>query len=72
MAVSPVLRADYLLRAVAVPAGRHRVEFRYESAAVRRGLLLSLVSLLIVLAGFAASWWVGRRSGAVAMPGEGA
>jgi hypothetical protein len=69
---TPVLRADYLLRAVAVPAGRHQVEFRYESAAVWRGLLLSLGSLLLVLAGFAAAWWMGRRSRAVAAPGEGA
>jgi len=67
-----VLRADYLLRAVAVPAGRHRVEFRYESAAVRRGLLLSLVSLLIVLAGFAVAGWTARRPRAAVTPGEGA
>jgi hypothetical protein len=58
---TPVLRADYLLRAVYVPAGHHRVVFRYESAAVRRGLLVSLLSLVLVLAGFAASWWTGRR-----------
>jgi hypothetical protein len=68
---TPVLRADYLLRAVAVPAGRHRVEFRYESAAVRNGLVLSLASLLVVLAAFAVSWWLGRRPRAAA-PGEGA
>ncbi len=68
---TPVLRADYLLRAVAVPAGRHRVEFRFESAAVRNGLLLSLASLLVVLAGFAASWWLGRRPRPAAPAGEG-
>ena len=59
--------ADYLLRAVAVPAGRHRVEFRFESAAVRSGLLLSLASLLVVLACFAGSWRLaggGRAGGA--------
>jgi uncharacterized membrane protein YfhO len=62
---TPILKADYLLRAVPVPAGRHRVEFRYESPAVRRGLLLSLVSLLVVLGGFAWSWWKGRGPGSV-------
>jgi hypothetical protein len=45
-----VLKADYLLRAVAVPAGRHRVVFRFESRAVRQGLTLSLASLAAVLA----------------------
>jgi hypothetical protein len=59
--LTPIIKADYLLRAVAVPAGRHRVEFRYESPAVMRGLLLSIMSLLVVLAGFAWSWWTSRR-----------
>jgi len=45
-----VLKADYLLRAVAVPEGRHRVAFRFESPAVRNGLVLSLASLLVALA----------------------
>jgi hypothetical protein len=54
---TPVLKADYLLRAVQVPAGRHQVVFRFESPAVRRGLLVSLISLVVVLAGFAASGW---------------
>jgi hypothetical protein len=62
--LTPVLKADYLLRAVVVPAGRHRVEFRYESPAVMRGLLLSLLSLLIVLGGLAWSWWKSRGPGA--------
>jgi hypothetical protein len=56
-----VLKADYLLRAVYVPAGHHRVEFRFESPAVRRGMLVSLASLGLVLAGFALSWWMQRR-----------
>ena len=47
---APILKADYLLRAVPVPAGRHRVEFHYRSKAVRQGLALSIVSLVIVLA----------------------
>ena len=44
-----ILKADYLLRAVPVPAGRHRVVFRFESPAMRRGLLLSGASLIVVL-----------------------
>ncbi len=57
---APIYRADYLLRAVPVPAGRHTVEFRFRSRAVRQGLMLSLGSLLLVLVLFATAWW--RRS----------
>jgi len=46
---APVLKADDLLRAVPVPAGRHRVEFRFRSKAVRDGLRLSIGSLLVIL-----------------------
>ncbi len=58
---APLLKADYLLRAVPVPAGTHRVVFRFESPAMRRGLMLSLASLAAVIAAFAVSWWTGRR-----------
>jgi hypothetical protein len=52
-----ILKADYLLRAVVVPAGRHRVEFRFSSPAMRRGLTLSGASLLVTLALLAAGLW---------------
>jgi hypothetical protein len=62
-----------MLRAVAVPAGRHRVEFHYRSKAVRNGLTLTLVSLGLVLAGWgAATLGRRRRAGAGLVPGQGA
>ena len=57
-----ILKADYLLRAVAVPAGRHRVEFHFRSPVVRTGLMLSLGSLAVVLALLVIGWLRGRRA----------
>lgn len=63
-----VLRSDYLLRAVAVPAGRHQVVFRFQSRAVRQGLMMTLGSLLVILALFAAAWLRRPRPQAPAAP----
>jgi hypothetical protein len=43
---TPLLRADYALRGVALPPGRHRVELRYHARPTRVGLGLSLLALL--------------------------
>jgi hypothetical protein len=62
---TPVRRADFLLRGVPVPAGAHRVEFSYEPASWRAGWIISLVTLLGLLAAIAAGrWWWPRRRGA--------
>jgi uncharacterized membrane protein YfhO len=41
----PILRADYLVRAVRVPPGRHEVVMRYRPASFAVGGGISLVSL---------------------------
>jgi len=43
---TPVLPADYLLRGVAVPAGRHQVRLVYDPPLFRFGLVLSGLALL--------------------------
>ena len=40
----PLLRADYLFRAVAVEPGQHTVEFRYAPVSIRLGAALSLAT----------------------------
>ena len=46
----PVVVADHVLRAVAVPAGEHRLELRHESRSLQLGLLISaLTGTLITL-----------------------
>jgi uncharacterized membrane protein YfhO len=47
---TPVLRGDVLFRVVPIPAGEHNVEFRFEPASVKLGLLLSLASVVGVVA----------------------
>jgi hypothetical protein len=64
-----ILRADHALRAVVVPAGRHRVEDRFASASVGRGLALSIASLVLVLGMLVAGAVLGRRRPAAATGG---
>jgi hypothetical protein len=52
-----ILRADYVLRAVALPKGHHRVELVYDPLSFKLGLGLSVATLLlaigVLVAGFA-------------------
>jgi hypothetical protein len=49
-APAPLLRADYALRGVALPAGHHVVEFTFRSRPAQLGLALSAVGILGLLA----------------------
>jgi hypothetical protein len=46
----PVLRADYLFRAVRVPPGAHEIRFEFRPASLRWGIALSLTGGLVWLA----------------------
>jgi membrane protein YfhO len=49
-----VIRVDYNLRGVAVPAGQHRITFVYRPKSVLVGLAISLLALLGLV------WWCSR------------
>ena len=49
-----VHRVNYVTRGVAVPAGTHRVELRYEPASWRAGWIVTLLALLALAAAVAA------------------
>lgn len=44
-----ILRADYLLRALVIPAGDHLVEFRFESTSLKTGQTIALISSLLII-----------------------
>jgi hypothetical protein len=46
---TPIHRADYVFRAVAVPAGKHQVRFRFEPASLERGKMITAAALAAVL-----------------------
>ena len=58
-----LIRADYLLRALCVPAGEHRVTLVYDPPLLKAGLVLTCLALLFVAG--TALWTIRRRGGAV-------
>ncbi len=69
------LTADYMLRAVAVPAGRHAIVWEFHDPAFERGRMISLLAAALILALFAAAWFgkkraTGHDDGAQAAGGE--
>ena len=45
----PYIKADYLLRAVAIPAGNHTVQMVFDPKVIATGKIISLISLLVFL-----------------------
>lgn len=43
------LRADYVLRAMVLPAGKHTVEFRFDPQSLKTGQTISLIGTILVL-----------------------
>jgi hypothetical protein len=46
-----IFTANYLLRAVIVPEGQHRVEMRYTAPAAKRGAIITALTLLALIGG---------------------
>jgi len=59
----PILRANYVLRALQLPGGNHRVEFRFEPVSYHRGETISLIASIILILGAAALIWLEVKKG---------
>jgi hypothetical protein len=60
----PIVRADLLFRAVAVPAGTHTVRFWFDPFSVKRGLAITALGVLVALGLLVSGRVRRRRSGA--------
>lgn len=63
----PIVRTNCVMRGVALPAGRHRVTFRYRPVSLMLGGAISAVALLGLVAWAGASRWPRRK----VQPGSG-
>ena len=54
-------RANYVLRALVVPAGQHTIEFKFEPNVVEKGSIYSLVSALLLVLLTAGAWFYTRK-----------
>ena len=59
----PIAKVNYLLRALSIPAGSHKIEFRFEPASIKTGdtisLLIGIISWLLLLGGI---FWIWKQS----------
>ena len=46
------IRANYILRAMRIPAGQHKIEFKFEPDAYYTGVTISMISSLLILLSF--------------------
>ena len=58
---SPLIRADYILRAAIIPAGNHEIMMRYEPKIWKVGNTIQFVSSLILILGLLAAIFVTYR-----------
>ena len=47
--LTPHIRANYVLRAMQVPSGRHEIVFKFEPTVIKKGNTITLTSFALLL-----------------------
>lgn len=58
---TPHFRANYILRAMVVPAGKHKIEFRFEPKTYHQGETIALISSMLLFGGVAVAFFLEAR-----------
>lgn len=62
---TPIIKTDYFMRGLSIPAGKHSVKFTFDPPKVQRALTISYISsilvAILVLGGFAMQWWEDKK-----------
>ena len=46
---TPIMKADYVLRAIKIPAGQHKIEFRFHPDSFYKGRNIAMVSSILII-----------------------
>lgn len=57
----PILRADYILRALQLPGGNHKVEFVFDPASVKTSNIISLIGSIVLVLGLVGAIFLSVR-----------
>lgn len=67
---APIVEADYTLRALKMPAGKHTIEFTFEPQVVKTGSTITLISCLLIAVLIGAGIYLERKKAPQPPKGE--
>ncbi|MFV8358400.1 YfhO family protein, partial [Flavobacterium sp. XS1P32] len=61
------IRADYVLRGLQIPAGKHNIEFKFEPQVIKTGGMITLISSILMLVALVGGIYFERKKNALAV-----